>query len=126
MYDWISSELYAESKTRQKAGIKQRYLSKFVKEFVCASLISREKQNIVSTFTSVVMLTLSSILKYADAESAISLVQAFVPYTSFTVRIVLYNDCTKVEYLGQLRGSKLTELIQDKIKLLDVINVAAL
>ena len=67
--------------------------------------------------------------KYAELESAVSLVQAFVPYTSVRVSVVLYNNgvnCTEVAHLGQLRGSKLTELIQDKIKLLDVINVAAL
>ena len=68
--------------------------------------------------------------KYAELESAVSLVQAFVPRSSMvTVQIVLYNDgvdCTEVAYLGKQSGSTLTELIQDKIKLLDVINVAAL
>ena len=67
---------------------------------------------------------------YADAESAASLVLAFIPRSSMvTVQLVLYNDgvdCTEVAYLGKHSGSSLTELIQDKIKLLNVINVATL
>ena len=67
--------------------------------------------------------------KYAEAESAASLVQAFVPHTSFHVSVVIYNDgvnCTEVAHLGKQSGSTLTKLIQDKTKLLDVINVATL
>ena len=92
--------------------------------------ISREKKNIVyHVHKRREVDTEQYEFKYADAESTVSLVQAYVPYTSFTVHIVLYNngvDFTEVEYLGQFCGSTLTELIQDKIKLLNVISVATL
>ncbi len=65
--------------------------------------------------------------KYADLESAVDLVRTFVPYESFIADVVLYNedgiDCEEVLHLGRLSSSNLTDFLQDKMKILDVVNV---
>ena len=67
--------------------------------------------------------------KYADLESAVDLVRALVPYTNFLVQVVLYKDgidCEEVVFLGKQSSSMLTKYLQDKVKILNAVNVTAM
>ena len=60
--------------------------------------------------------------------SAVDLVRALVRSQNFPVRVVLYNngeDCEDVLFLTRI-GSQLTDFLQDKVKLLNVVNVTAI
>ena len=65
-----------------------------------------------------------------DLESAVDLVRALVPYTDFLVQVVLYKDgidCEEeVVFLGKQRSSMLTKYLQDKVNLLNAVNVTAM
>ncbi|KAK1740932.1 hypothetical protein QTG54_008184 [Skeletonema marinoi] len=67
--------------------------------------------------------------KYMDLESAVDLVRALVPYTDFLVQVVLYKDgidCEEVVFLGKQSSSMLTKYLQDKVKILNAVNVTAM
>ncbi len=64
--------------------------------------------------------------KYADLESAIDLVRAFMGFqTTIPVYIVLHNNLEneKVASLGRIGTSKLSYFLRGKMKLLDAIDV---
>jgi len=67
--------------------------------------------------------------KYMDLESAVDLVRALVPYTDFLVQVVLYKDgidCEEVVFWGKQSSSMLTKYLQDKVNLLNAVNVTAM
>ena len=64
-----------------------------------------------------------------DLESAVDIVRALVPYTDFLVQVVLYKDgidCEEVVFLGKQSSSMLTKYLQDKVKILNAVNVTAM
>lgn len=59
----------------------------------------------------------------------VDLVRALVPYTDFLVEVVLYKDgidCEEVAFLGKQSSSMLTKYLQDKVNLLNAVNVTAM
>ena len=62
--------------------------------------------------------------KYADLESAAELVNAYLCRTSIAVHIVLHtNNLETVASLGRVNTDNLFDFLQDKMKLLDAIDV---
>ncbi len=68
--------------------------------------------------------------KYADLESAVQLVLILISDTNFQGQVVFYKnngiDCEEVLPLGRLRSSNLMNFLEEKIKILDVVNVEAM